>query len=224
MKTQRMIFADPCTGRQWGYMLSLPADFDGEGARYPLVLFLHGSGECGDGTTQLDRVAIHSWSKYMAAGKEYPFIMASPQMEEGGLWVSHIESLERFLDHLLETLPVDPDRVYLTGLSNGGTGTWVWGAAHPERFAALLPVCGAGITWTVRSLVGMPIWAFHGDADGSISYTESQRLVNTICTIGGRARLTLYPGVGHNSWDYAYTDDKVVEWMLKQRRQPADPA
>lgn len=224
METKRLTFTDPCTGTQWGYLLSLPADMDGKGGEpYPLVLFLHGIGEGGNGTTELDLVAAHSYGKYIAAGKEYPFIFASPQLTRGKFWVSYIETLNRFLDHLLETLPVDRDRVYLTGLSCGGTGTWIWGEANPERFAALLPVCGAGIVWSSYTLCNTPIWAFHGDADGSILCTESQNMVNAINARGGNAKLTLYPGVGHNSWDYAYTDDKVVEWMLSQRRQSFDP-
>lgn len=219
-----MTFTDPCTGTQWGYLLSLPADFDGEGELYPLVLFLHGIGECGNGTTELERVATHSYGRFIAAGKEYPFIFASPQLPTGQLWVAYIESLNRILDHLLETLPVDRNRVYLTGLSNGGIGTWIWGETSPERFAALLLVCGMGIPWGAFALKDTPVWAFHGEADGTIPCFESQRMVDGINAAGGHARLTTYPGVGHNSWDYAYTDDEVVEWMLQQRRQSVDPA
>ena len=136
----------PETGMHWGYLQALPKDFD-PAKTYPLVIFLHGAGECGNGTTELDRVAIHGYPMHAEQGRDYPFILVSPQLPWGEFWCSYIESLNLFLDHILATLPVDPKRVYLTGLSNGGTGTYLWGQTSPERFAALLPVCGASIVW-----------------------------------------------------------------------------
>lgn len=205
----------PGTGMFWGYLQALPKDYDPNGS-YPLVIFLHGSGECGNGTTELDRVAIHGYPMHAEKGREYPFILISPQLPEGKFWCSYVESLERLLDHLMDTLPVDPKRVYLTGLSNGGTGTYLWGQTSPERFAALLPVCGAGIVWQTYKLASTPLWAFHGDQDTAISFEESVRMVEGINARGGNAKLTIYPGVGHNCWVHVYDDPEVLAWMLEQ--------
>ena len=205
----------PGTGMHWGYLQALPKDYD-PAKTYPLVIFLHGSGECGNGTTELDRVAIHGYPMHAGQGRDYPFILVSPQLPEGDFWGAYIESLNRLLDHLMATLPVDPKRVYLTGLSNGGTGTYLWGQTNPQRFAALLPVCGAGIVWLTYKLVHTPLWAFHGDQDGAILCEESQRMVEGINTRGGDAKLTIYPGVGHNCWVYVYDDPEVLAWMLEQ--------
>ena len=211
----RESYVVPGTGVRWGYLQALPKDFD-PAKTYPLVIFLHGSGECGNGTTELDRVAIHGYPMHAEQGRDYPFILVSPQLPWGELWCSYIESLNLFLDHILATLPVDPKRVYLTGLSNGGTGTYLWGQTSPQRFAALLPVCGAGIVWQTYKLARTPLWAFHGDQDSAILCEESRRMVEGINTQGGDAKLTVYPGVGHNCWVYVYDDPAVLTWMLEQ--------
>jgi predicted peptidase len=195
------------------YLRYLPPAYESTEEKFPLVIFLHGSGERG---TDLNLVAKHGWPRYANEGTEYPFILISPQLPEGGHWCGHIDTLNGLLDHLLVTLRVDPARVYLTGLSNGGTGTWVWGMNNADRFAALIPVCGAGILWGSYELVRTPIWAFHGDSDGAIQYTESTRMVNQINQWEGNARVTIYPGVGHDSWVQAYTDPELIEWMLAQ--------
>ncbi len=206
----------PQTGKHWGYLQALPADYAETDKDYPLVIFLHGTGECGNGTTELDRVAIHGYPKYADEGRDYPFILISPQLDEGKYWGAYIESLNLFLDHLIDTLRVDKKRIYLTGLSNGGTGTYLWGQANADRFAALIPVCGAGIRWGVREMLNVPLWAFHGDCDECLDYMESVRMVEGINALGGHAKLTIYPGAGHGCWIYTYTDEELMNWMLEQ--------
>ena len=213
---KRDVYTVPETGMRWGYLRAMPADAGRIHDRYPLVVFLHGTGECGNGTTELDRVAVHGFPRYAREGTDYPFILVCPQLPEGKYWGAYIESLNLFLDYLIDTLLVDRKRIYLTGLSNGGTGTWLWGQANAARFAALLPVCGAGICWGVREMLRTPVWAFHGDADSCISCEESIRMVNGINALGGHARLTIYPGVGHGCWEYAYRDGEMIAWMLQQ--------
>ena len=181
---------------------------------YPLVIFLHGAGERGD---DLNLVTIHGWPRYACEGEEYPFILVAPQLPEGKHWCGQVNTLDGFLDALLRELPVDPKRVYITGLSDGGTGTWLWGENSPSRFAAIIPVCGAGIRWMTYELVHTPVWAFHGEADGAILCEESVRMADRLRAIGGEARLTLYPEVGHDCWTRAYTDPALIEWMLAQR-------
>lgn len=209
----------PETGMRWGYLQALPADYTacGESSKqYPLVIFLHGVGECGNGASELDLVASHGYAMHAAKGTEYPFILICPQLPKGMAWWAHIESLNLFLDHIIEILRADEKRIYLTGLSLGGMGTWMWGAANPGRFAALLPVCGESLVWTARQLLKTPVWAFHGDQDQTVSCSESVRMVNSINAMGGNAKLTVYPGVGHASWVYAYDDPAVINWMLEQ--------
>lgn len=195
------------------YLRYLPPAYETSDEVFPLVIFLHGAGERG---TDLDLVAKHGWPRYANEGTEYPFILVSPQLPEDHHWCGQINTLNGFLDHLLATLRADPKRVYVTGLSDGGTGVWVWGMNNASRFAAMIPVCGAGILWGSYEMVHTPIWAFHGDMDGAIDYTESTRMVNRINDCEGNARVTIYPGVGHDSWVGAYTDPALIEWMLEQ--------
>ena len=185
---------------------------------YPLVIFMHGAGERGnpDGS-EVDLVSKHGFLRYVNEGTDYPFMIVAPQCPRGNYWGSYVESMNRFLDHVLETYPVDPNRVYLTGLSMGGTATWLWGMGNPERFAALAPVCGEGITWYGGSLAKMPIWTFHGDIDESVSPHESLEMVSRINKKGGHAKLTVLTGVKHNAWDYVYGDE-LVAWLTAQVR------
>ena len=206
----------PAPALSLSYLRYLPPAYESSDEDFPLVIFLHGSGERG---TDLNLVAVHGWPRYVNEGVDYPFILVSPQLPDGQNWCGHIESLNGLLDHLTSTLRVDKKRIYLTGLSNGGTGTWLWASsAETNPFAAIIPVCGAGIAWLSRELLKTPVWAFHGEEDGCISCEESTRLVNLINAWGGNARVTLYPGVGHDSWVKAYTDPALVEWMLAQHK------
>ena len=206
----------PATNLSLRYLQYLPPAYEASDEVFPLVIFLHGSGERG---TDLDLVSLHGWPRYINEGKDYPFILISPQLPDDLYWCTHVESLNALLDHLLATLRVDPKRVYLTGLSNGGTGTWIWASECAHRFAAIAPVCGAGIQWMAPYIGKTPVWAFHGDADGCISYTESLRMVEAVNAAGGNAKITIYPGVGHNSWENAYSDDALVDWMMAQEKE-----
>lgn len=182
---------------------------------YPLVIFLHGAGERGE---DLDLVSLHGWPRYAREGEEYPFLLVAPQLPEGKHWCGQVNTLNGFLDALLETLPVNPKQVYVTGLSDGGTGTWLWAENDASRFAAVIPVCGAGIRWATYELIGLPLWAFHGEEDMSIRCEESVRLVERLRLMGCEPRITTYPGVGHDCWTHAYTDPALIEWMLAQKR------
>ena len=203
------------TPKTFGYLEYLPKEY-GKGEKMPLVIFLHGAGERGD---DLELVARHGWLKHVRNGQEYPFVILAPQCPQNDYWGCYIESLNAFLDTALKEYDVDPKRVYLTGLSMGGTGTWLWSLANPERFAAVLPVCGSGVCWYAGKLVNKPVWAMHGDADTTVDWGESVRMTEAIRKRGGNPKLTLYPRVGHNAWDYAYSDPEVIEWMLAQKME-----
>ncbi len=197
------------------YVKYLPRDYD-ETKKYPLVFFLHGAGERGD---DLDVASRHGYMKYVREeGKEYPFIFIAPQCPNNKYWGCYIESLIAFLDYICDSLPIDMDRVYLTGLSMGGTGTWMLAMAEPERFAAVAPICGTGIYWYGEVLVNTPVYMYHGDCDPTVPITESVNMLNSINKRGGNAQLKICYGVDHNAWDIAYDGDELMNWMLAQRK------
>ena len=144
--------------------------------------------------------------------------MASPQAR------NHFEAfgpatLNAMLDDLLEQLPVDPDRVYLTGLSMGGIWTYGWAIQHPERFAAIAPVCGLWDPADACRLKDVPVWAFHGAQDPVVPLEGDQGMIDAIKACGGDARLTVYLYTGHDSWNQAYADPELYTWLLQQRRR-----
>jgi predicted peptidase len=196
------------------YVEYLPKDYD-PAKEYPLVLFLHGAGERVQDPHQ---AMFHGYMKYVREqGKEYPFIFIAPQCIGNAYWGSYTESLSAFLDYILETYAVDRRRVYLTGLSMGGTGTWMFAMARPNTFAAIMPVCGSGIYWNVANLLKTPIYMVHGDCDTCVPISGSVEMLTSINSRGGNAKLKICYGVGHDAWNYAYTDDSLLEWMLSQR-------
>ena len=200
----------------FGYVKYLPKDFD-TNEKYPLVIFLHGAGERGD---DLDVAMRHGYMKHVReSGKEYPFICIAPQCPNGKYWGCYTESLLAFIDEMCAELPVDKDRIYLTGLSMGGTGTWMLAMAAPDKFAAIAPICGSGIYWHGTILAKMPIFMYHGDCDDIVPYYESANMLRAINRHGNKnARLKTCYGYGHNAWDVAYSDDELIEWLLAQHK------
>ncbi len=192
------------------YLLYLPPDYSAQ-SDWPLIIFLHGYGERGD---DLELLTKNGLPKNIAAGEDYPFIIASPQCPETTTWPEQVTELNGLLDHLIEKYDVDTERVYLTGLSMGGYGTWFWASKSPERFAAIAPICGGGGWWMAQKLINMPIWVFHGDADPVVPLIESELMVNRIRTAGGAVKFTVYPGVEHDSWTETYNNPALYEWFL----------
>ena len=213
---EKLFWENP-KGQSFHYLRYLPRDLK-PGEKRPLVIFLHGAGERGpaDGS-ELDRVLRYFWLGKAAGGEEFPFLMLAPQCPDGKYWGSYIESLNRFLDEALRTLPADAGRVSLTGLSMGGTGTWLWGLSDPERFSAFAPVCGTGVVWYGEQMVRKPVWAFHGDLDEIVPPEESLSMIRSINRRGGNARLTLFHGVGHDAWVGAYEGSTLMEWLTEKR-------
>lgn len=204
------------------YMLFVPQDYQAEGTKWPLMLFLHGLGECSD--DDLSRVKIHGPAKLVESRPDFPFVVVTPQCSppKGAMkdvpkaWKP--EPLVRLLDHVMAKLNVDPTRVYVTGLSMGGFGTWRLVAAHPERFAAAVPICGGGEpkAWAA-SLRRVPIWAFHGARDEVVPAAKSREMVDAVHRAGGDVRLTVYPDVEHNSWAQTYDNPEIYDWLLSHR-------
>lgn len=196
----------------------LSADKDARRRTWPLLLFLHGSGERG---TDIAKVKVHGPPKYADGNADFPFILISPLLPAEEDW--DIAKLDRILRHALATLPVDPDRVYLTGLSRGGHTAWRWAAAEPQRFAAVAPVAGRGNPETACALKEVPVWALHGDRDDVVTPEGSFAMARAIRACGGRkSRLTIYPDLGHNAWDPAYGDPALYLWLLSHRRAATD--
>lgn len=199
----------------FNYVKYLPKDFDPE-KKYPLVFFLHGAGERGE---DLDIAMRHGYmQKVRDEGAEYPFIFIGPQCPHTKYWACYTESLIAFLEDMIVTLPVDEDRVYLTGLSMGGAGTWMLAMACPEKFAALAPVCGSGMVWNGHVLKDIPIMVYHGDQDAIVPLQESVNMVSRINGHGGDAQLKICHHVAHEAWDVAYNGDELWKWLLSKRR------
>lgn len=181
------------------------------------MIFLHGSGQRG---TNLEVVKQEGLPRLVDEGRQYEFVMLSPQVDLGQRWVWR--DLVRLIDHATSTLNVDKDRVVVTGLSMGGFGTWELAEMAGDRLAAIVPICGGGDPNRVTRYVDLPVWAFHGDADDVVPLSRSLSMIEGLKAAGAKnAKLTIYPDVGHPSWRIAYDDPKLFEWMLAQRRQPA---
>ncbi len=205
------------------YWLALPDDYEEKSDQlFPLMLFLHGIGERSDAPAGIEAVKVHGPPKRIASGHPLPFIVVSPQCPAENWWSSHVTALMRLLDHITATYRVDTQRVYLTGLSMGGFGTWHLAYLYPERFAAAAPVCG-GLAWFVglekaaQRMKHLPIWAFHGAKDATVPIGESQRVIEALKAAGGNVKFTVYRNLGHDSWTKTYANPKLYEWFLQHR-------
>lgn len=195
------------------YLIWMPRGARRPAAGWPLLFFLHGSGERGE---DLARVKSHGPPKDAAAGADPPFVLVAPQVPDGLAWDS--DALEALRAHLVARLPVDADRVLMTGLSMGGIGTWNYAADYPERLAAIAPVSGSGDSDRAARVARLPIWAFHGALDDAVPLGDEQAMVDAVRAAGGNVRFTVYPDVGHAAWDRAYADPALYDWLLAQRR------
>ena len=201
------------------YLLFLPSDYDAASDKtWPLIVFLHGAGERG---SDLQKVKVHGIPKVAEQQADFPFIAVSPQCPVETWWGQHVDALNGLLDETLANYKVDERRVYLTGLSMGGYGTWAWSTAYPERFAAIAPVCGGGNPAKAVALRNMPTWVFHGARDTVVPLKRSQEMVDAMKVAGGDPKLTVYPDAGHDSWTESYANAKLYEWFL-QHQLPAD--
>ncbi len=201
------------------YLLHLPPDYKANAKkRWPLIIFLHGAGERG---TNLSLVTKHGPPKVVKNKTDFPFILVSPQCPAGERWDN--ETMMALRQHAIDKYRVDTDRVYLTGLSMGGFGSWSLGMAYPDKFAAIAPICGGGETIPIlladkrkqEQLKKLPIWAFHGAKDPVVKLEESEKMVNALKRIGSEnVQLTVYPEAQHDSWTETYDNPKLYDWFL----------
>jgi len=199
------------------YLLFLPKGYHAKRDRqWPLILFLHGAGERGD---DLEKVKRHGIPKVVGQRDDFPFVVVSPQCPAGEWWQAG--PLEVLLDEAQASLRIDPDRVYLTGLSMGGFGAWELAVKCPDRFAAVAPVCGGGNPYRLSGIAHVPVWAFHGAKDPLVPLIRSEEMVEALRKCGGDARLTVYPDTGHDSWTETYDNPELYEWFLRHPRRAA---
>lgn len=208
---------------QLGYVLRLPEGYDAAGDKeWPLLFFLHGRGESG---SDLSRVGIHGPLREIRQGRTLPFIVLAPQCPEDRVWDD--DALLALLDTVVANHKVDTNRVYLTGLSMGGFGTWSLGLKHADRFAALAPICGGGNRIDVLlasrrnadALKPLGIWVFHGAKDPVVPLSESERMVDALKRAGkADVKLTVYPEAQHDSWSETYANPAFYDWLLQHSR------
>jgi predicted peptidase len=195
------------------YVLSVPSGIRAAAAGLPLILFLHGSEQRGDDPSLLEDLPI---LRFAAEDPGFPFVTVVPQCPRGMQWSPAV--LRQLLDAVEALLPIDKDRVYLTGFSMGGFGTWQTAAALPGVFAAIAPLCGPSDLPDAPLLSSLPVWAFHGARDENVPLSESRKMIDALRSAGGDAQLTVYPDLAHDCWDTTYGDSRIYLWFLAHSR------
>lgn len=219
------------TSSNIAYLEYLPQGYNSNSNLYPVVISLHGIKERGTTSTDpaklkasVETVANVGLPKYVKRGAQYPFILISPQLKTSyGTWpASYVMDV---VNYVKKTLRIDPKRIYITGLSLGGFGTWTTLGAYPEVFAGALPICAGGNALSKACNIAsqnVPVWGFHGDKDGIVSYTVTTKMVNAInaCTPkpSPLAKATLFPGLGHIIWDKVYNETTALNWLLSFKK------
>ena len=197
-------------GSDLTYLAATPQEL---APRWPLLIFLHGRGEVGG---DLDQVTVHGPIKAAVDLGPLPFLVIAPHLTVDvywdPLWVRAV------IDDARDRWPVDPERIYLTGLSLGGHGTWDTAAAYPDLFAAIAPISGQGNPEGACRLRDTPIWSFHGDRDDVVPAAGNQAMVDAVRACGGMPELTLYPDRGHDAWSETYASPRLYSWLLSHSR------
>jgi predicted peptidase len=220
-------------GKVLKYRLLLPPDYDSK-TKYPLVLFLHGAGERGDDNT---KQLVHGVAEFTKADnrKKYPCFLVAPQCPEGKKWCEVDWGADRhdmpkepseplrlafeLLEQLQKDYSIDAKRIYITGLSMGGYGTWDAICRKPDYFAAAVPICGGCDEKQAEKIAKVPIWAFHGAKDTAVKPARSKNMIEALKKAGGDPKYTEYENVGHDSWVRAYQDAEMFAWMFGQKRK-----
>jgi predicted peptidase len=202
------------SSESYNYLLFLPNNGTIKEQLLPAILFLHGAGERG---YNLENVKRNGVAKIVEEQPNFPFIVISPQCPLGEYW--SVNLLSNLLDEAISSYPINPDHIYLTGLSMGGYGTWHLAAAEPERFAAIAPICGGGNPIAAKKLKNLPVWVFHGAKDNVIPLKESEIMVSALKKHGVNVKFTVYPDAEHDSWTQTYNNPQLYEWFLQHRRQ-----
>ena len=205
------------------YVVFVPHNYDGK-KEYPVMLFLHGAGETKNPKATKEGkmpVEVGIGPAIKKREKEFPFIVVIPRAEGFG-WGADTANAKRalaMLDEVMKEYKTDAKRQILTGLSMGGMGTWSVAAAHPDRWAAIVPICGPGDPATAEKIKNIPVWGFVGDKDSERIVNGMKGMMDALEKAGAKPKYTVYPGVGHNSWDNAYATDELYKWLLEQKKK-----
>jgi predicted peptidase len=215
-------------GKEIKYVVFVPKGYDAKADKtYPVILFLHGAGETRGARNGKQPVEVGIGPAIKKREKDFPFIVVIPQAQTFG-WQAggaNADMALHMLDETMKEFKTDAKRVYLTGLSMGGGGTWSLAAKYPERWAAIAPICGFikrnptadDYKEIADKIKGIPCWCFHGDADPAVPVGASRGVMKALWDAGAHPNYSEYPGVGHNSWDKAYATDDLYEWLLKHK-------
>lgn len=196
------------------YRLYLPRDYKrDEAATWPLVVFLHGAGERGNDP---QRLGVHGIPREADEGREFPFLVLAPQCPDSSVWIMQQDQVMELISRICRDYRVDPQRIYLTGISMGGFGTWEIAMAYPEVFAAIVPICGGGMSWRADRLLSTPIWTFHGGKDDVVPIVYTEEMVRALRVLGNPVQFTVYPEAGHDCWTEVYQREDIYEWLLEQ--------
>jgi predicted peptidase len=194
------------------FLLYLPEGYVKKDTKeWSLLLFLHGAGECGD---FIELVKKNGPPMLIEQGKQFPFIVVSPQCPEEPRW--SVEVLDMLLDYLVEEYNIDENCIFVTGLSMGGRGTWELAMAYPKRFAAIVPICGWADVTQADKIKDLPVWVFHGAKDDIVPPFESENMVNALKALGSPVKFTLYPEANHDSWTDTYNNPEMWQWLMEQ--------
>ena len=204
---------EKCKYKMLEYVLSLPDNFV-KNRQYPIVIFLHGAGTRGNDINVLLKNPYFS----CAYASEYPFVSFAPQCYADS-WFDIFEQLQDFIGFAVNHEYTNKDKAYMIGASMGGYAVWQMAMTMPDKFAAIVPICGGGMYWNADRLKGIKIWAFHGSEDACVFPEESRKMIDAVNASGGDARLTVCEGVGHNSWTAEYRDKSLFEWLFSQSRE-----
>jgi len=189
--------------------------------KYPTILFLHGIGESGN---DLNNLKKNGFPRNLEGDQTFPFVFVMPQCPSSTEWyytnADNVTAMRTFLDDIVARFPVDTNRIYITGLSMGGIGSWYFTIKLPTRFAALVPVAFRGDGWSPCPAKDIPVWAFHGAKDAVIPFANAQALVDQFNACGGSVRFTVYPNGGHDgsTWTVTYNNPDVYDWMLRKKK------
>jgi poly(3-hydroxybutyrate) depolymerase len=189
--------------------------------KYPAILFLHGIGESGN---DLNLLKKNGFPRVLEGDQQFPFIFIMPQCPASTEWyytnADNITAMRNFLDDILARFPIDASRLYITGLSMGGIGSWYFAIKIPSRFAALVPVAFRGDGWSSEPAKEIPVWAFHGAKDGVIPVAKAQELVDQFKSVGGSVRFDIYPNGQHDAstWGVTYNNPDLYDWMLRKKK------
>ena len=221
------------------YRILLPLNYDAS-KKYPLILMLHGAGERGnDNESQL----VHGAGLFLrdSIRQKYPAIVLFPQCPANSYWsnmdptldesgkkeflfkaggkpTTAMDLVQQLLKNIIKDLPVNKKQIYVGGLSMGGMGTFEIVRRNPHLFAAAFPICGGADPATAKKLTKVKWWIFHGAADEVVSPVYSQKMVDALMAVNADVKFSLYPGVNHNSWDYAYAEPTLMAWLFAQHK------